>query len=152
MITENLIFRIVNREDVTAFEKEVYNEDYEAIQFTYNDITVKSRLGKKTPTKTGYFTTLWTKDDNEDNRPLHVDEMCDFLMVGIKDDEQEGMFIFPKDVLVQKHYLSHDDVVGKMGFRVYAPWHESLNETAQETFEWQKDYFVNFKDVVVEDQ
>lgn len=151
MLTDELVFRIVDKDDVQDYVEEQYNRDYEAVAFKYNNLTVKSRIGKKTPEKTGYFTTLWTKNESDENRPLNEDEMSDFLMVGIQDGEHEGVFIFPKDVLVEKHYISSDNVTGKMGFRVYTPWNEDLNATAQKTFDWQKDYFVNFKDVMIDD-
>lgn len=58
----------------------------------------------------------------------------------IKDENKEGIFKFPKDVLVSKGIIS-DAKRGKMAFRVYPSWEVALNTTAFKTQEWQVKYF-----------
>ncbi len=48
--------------EVKDLTEEKYNQDYEALTFSFKEETYQSRLAKKTPTKSGYFVTCWTKD------------------------------------------------------------------------------------------
>ncbi|MBR8992720.1 multidrug transporter, partial [Staphylococcus aureus] len=55
--------------EVKDLTEEKYNQDYEALTFSFKEETYQSRLAKKTPTKAGYFVTCWTKDENNCNQP-----------------------------------------------------------------------------------
>ncbi|EGQ1336567.1 hypothetical protein I2Q05_001252 [Staphylococcus aureus] len=54
--------------EVKDLTEEKYNQDYEALTFSFKEETYQSRLAKKTPTKAGYFVTCWTKDENNCNQ------------------------------------------------------------------------------------
>ncbi|SPZ96932.1 mepB family protein [Staphylococcus aureus] len=41
--------------DVKDLTEEKYNQDYEALTFSFKEETYQSRLAKKTPTKAGYL-------------------------------------------------------------------------------------------------
>lgn len=72
------------------------------------------------------------------------------MIVNITDGEKSGQFVFPKSILVRKSILSHDDVVGKMAFRVYPIWESNLNQTAKRTQDWQMPYFIDCSQSVLD--
>lgn len=117
---------------------EKYNQEYASL--SCNSLSFRSRLAKKTPTKKGYFLTIWTKDEDNNNRPFNKEESSEFLLVIIKDGDKEGIFKFPREVLVSKGIIS-DAKRGKMAFRVYPAWEVGLNTTALKTQKWQVKYF-----------
>ena len=47
--------------DVKDLTEEKYNQDYEALTFSFKEETYQSRLAKKTPTKAGYFCYMLDK-------------------------------------------------------------------------------------------
>lgn len=112
---------------------EKYNQEYAAL--SCNSLSFRSRLAKKTPNKKGYFLTIWIKNEDNNNRPFNKEESPEFLLVIIKDENKEGIFMFPKDVLANKGIIS-DAKRGKMAFRVYPSWEVGLNTTARKTQEW----------------
>ena len=124
-------------------ERELWNHEYEALEFKLFGYNFKSRLAKKTPKKKGYFVTLWEKDINEQNTPLHFDQMSDYLMIYVNDQAQKGIFIFDKEILLNHGILTDNHHQGKMAFRVYPDWETDLNVTALKTQQWQHKYFIN---------
>lgn len=124
------------------------NIDYEGFNFRYNNMKYKVRSAKKTPKKSGYFTVVWIKDNDYKNIPYSESAFSDFLIVTIFDCNRKGIFIFPKEVLVKQGIIrsANNSNKGKMAFRVYTPWDDSLNPTAAKTLKWQVDYFYEIND------
>ena len=81
--------------DVKDLTEEKYNQDYEALTFSFKEETYQSRLAKKTPTKAGYFVACWTKDENNCNQPYSKEAFADYLMIIVIDEELSGYFLFP---------------------------------------------------------
>lgn len=79
--------------DVKDLTEEKYNQDYEALTFSFKEETYQSRLAKKTPTKAGYFVTCWTKDENNCNQPYSKEAFADYLMIIVIDEELSGYFL-----------------------------------------------------------
>ncbi|NGL75412.1 multidrug transporter [Staphylococcus aureus] len=127
--------------EVKDLTEEKYNQDYEALTFSFKEETYQSRLAKKTPTKSGYFVTCWTKDEDNYNRPYKIEEFADYLIVAVIDDELNAYFLFPRELLVEKGILASSKYQGKMAFRVYPKWCNQLNKTAGQTQKWQCKYF-----------
>ncbi|MBR9330935.1 multidrug transporter [Staphylococcus aureus] len=132
--------------EVKDLTEEKYNQDYEALTFSFKEETYQSRLAKKTPTKAGYFVTCWTKDENNCNQPYSkVEEaFADYLMIIVIDEELSGYFLFPRELLVEKGILTTFEHKGKMAFRVYPKWCNQLNKTAGQTQKWQCKYFFEY--------
>ncbi|HEI7352075.1 TPA: MepB family protein [Staphylococcus aureus] len=130
--------------DVKDLTEEKYNQDYEALTFSFKEETYQSRLAKKTPTKAGYFVTCWTKDENNCNQPYSIDTFTDYLIIIVIDEELNGYFLFPRKLLKEKGILSSSEQKGKMAFRVYPRWCEHLNKTAEQTQKWQCKYFFEY--------
>ncbi|MBR9288208.1 multidrug transporter [Staphylococcus aureus] len=131
--------------EVKDLTEEKYNQDYEALTFSFKEETYQSRLAKKTPTKAGYFVTCWTKDENNCNQPYSKEEaFADYLMIIVIDEELSGYFLFPRELLVEKGILTTFEHKGKMAFRVYPKWCNQLNKTAGQTQKWQCKYFFEY--------
>lgn len=129
--------------EVKDLTEEKYNQDYEALTFSFKEETYQSRLAKKTPTKSGYFVTCWTKDEDNYNRPYKIEEFADYLIVAVIDDELNGYFLFPRELLVEKGILASSKYQGKMAFRVYPKWCNQLNKTAGQTQSGNVNIFLN---------
>lgn len=130
--------------DVKDLTEEKYNQDYEALTFSFKEETYQSRLAKKTPTKAGYFVTCWTKDENNYNQPYSKEAFADYLMIIVIDEELSGYFLFSRELLVEKGILTTFEHKGKMAFRVYPKWCNQLNKTAGQTQKWQCKYFFEY--------
>lgn len=130
--------------EVKDLTEEKYNQDYEALTFSFKEETYQSRLAKKTPTKAGYFVTCWTKDENNCNQPYSKKAFADYLMIIVIDEELSGYFLFPRELLVEKGILTTFEHKGKMAFRVYPKWCNQLNKTAGQTQKWQCKYFFEY--------
>lgn len=137
---ENYIRKHLFR-DTVILNYDRYNTDYDGLDACMLGYTIKIRSGKKTPTKPGYFTTLWIKDDSGKNIAYSMDAFPDFLVIILQDGIHLGHFIFPKHMLVRYGILATDTKKGKMGFRLYTPWDQTLNHTARETQRWQAPFF-----------
>ncbi len=120
---------------------EKQNKEYEGIKFTANQQIFRSRLAKKTPNKSGYFVVFWEKDENNQNQAYSYQETPNTVLVFVSDHSNQGVFKFPKEVLLEKGILRDGHKKGKMGIRVYPVWEQNLNKTAEKTQEWQLNYF-----------
>ena len=128
---------------ITDIKLEDHNADYEGFTFVDQStgITVRSRLAKKTATKPGYFVSFWEKDKDNKNQAYPYEASPNMIAINIIDGQNEGIFLFPKEVLLQKKILRSDGQNGKMGIRVYPPFCPYLNKTAQKTQAWQQNYY-----------
>lgn len=121
------------------------NIKYGACEYIINNrYRIFYRNAKKTPTKNGYFTTLWMRDDNDYAIPYDHKTIGEYLIVNVIDGKHEGQYIFPKKILIQQKIISYNDNIGKMAFRVYPPWTKTFNKQAHTTQKWQNLYFFNF--------
>ncbi len=89
------------------------------MQITFNLINFKSRLAKKTPKKQGYFVVIWKKDSLNKNIPFNENDIGDYLVVNILDNNNEGQFVFTVSILIEKGIIQSKKSKGKMAFRVY---------------------------------
>ncbi|WP_414052068.1 MepB family protein [Macrococcus animalis] len=122
-------------------EQDEWNEEYEGMNISCETFNFKSRLAKKTPKKSGCFVAIWKKDGLNKNIPLNENDLGDYLIVNILDDNLEGQFVFPVGVLTEKGIIQSEKSKGKMAFRVYPPWVKDLNKTAKASQKWQNVHF-----------
>ncbi|GGC86066.1 MepB family protein [Enterococcus wangshanyuanii] len=139
------------RREFGHFERcdyEKQNKEYEGAVFTLSEskIRIRSRLGKKTLKKPGYFVAFWEKDETQKNRPFQAINSPEKLVIVLCDSNKRGMFIIPIEVAIEKQILSTKDQVGKMAMRFYPPWCSGLNRTALATQKWQLNYFKDYSD------
>lgn len=130
-------------DELSNYTEEPQNSEYESFTFRVGGLSFRNRLAKKTPTKKGYFVVFWEKDKQKENHAFSFKESPDFLIINIIDNYHNGLFLFPKSVLLKHKILSGFQSKGKMGIRVYPIWENNLNKTAIKTQKWQLEYFLD---------
>jgi hypothetical protein len=120
--------------------------EYGASSFTLNNKKILFRVAKITPTKVGQFVTVWKRNQEKITEPFSDQNNIDFLMVCTKKDDQLGLFVFPKSILLQKGIFSKNGTGGKRGFRLYPSWDVTTNKQAQKTQQWQLSYFITISE------
>ncbi|WP_298393974.1 MepB family protein [Flavobacterium sp.] len=136
LVFENLELKIRN----LIIEKE--SQEYCAAQFELNNSKIIFRKAKVTPTKIGQFVTLWKRIKDKPIEPFSSTDNFDFVIINCETQFNFGQFIFPKTVLEEKGYLQSQSIKGKLGFRVYPSWDKTENKQAQQTQNWQLNYFI----------
>ena len=143
MITIDCLTTKLGCLSIVTYDK--WNQEYEGMVLRIVDSNqlIRSRLAKKTPKKSGYFAVFWEKNQEGRNRPFDDQNFPDFLAIVIVDGDQQGFFMIPHDVAVEKKLLTSSKGQGKMALRFYPPWCMNLNKTALTTQKWQVDYFID---------
>lgn len=118
------------------------SQEYGACRFQLNDYRIVFRVAKITPTKVGQFVTIWKRIGSGPIMPFDLNDPVDFFIVSVRDQDRLGQFIFPKQVLYDKGYVSKNGNGGKRAMRVYPPWVTVDSPIAHKTKEWQINYFV----------
>ncbi|KFE96971.1 MepB family protein [Chryseobacterium luteum] len=139
---DELIFQPLGLELLNA-EEDIESKDYSGCSFVLNRLNIKFRTAKITPTKTGQFVTLWKRNKKGETAPFDSYDVFDFYIISASKDIDKGIFIFPKEVLIEKGILSHEKRVGKRGIRVYPGWDLTENKQAKATQKWQAEYFLD---------
>ena len=127
---------------ITNVEAELESHDYCAHTFKLDEKIVKFRKAKITPTKTGLFVALWKRDVNGITAPHDILDKYDLYIIATQKGTKSGVFIFPKEVLLEHGVLSGESSVGKRGFRIYPTWDLTSSKQAQKTQLWQTKYFL----------
>jgi hypothetical protein len=118
------------------------SREYGAYSFELNDLSIRFRVAKITPTKIGQFVTLWKRIGKGPIQPYDVLDSVDFFIVSVRNNQHFGQFVFSKSVLHQQGVLSKEGKGGKRAIRVYPPWDKAANSQAQKTQKWQLEYFL----------
>ncbi|MFI0736630.1 MepB family protein [Streptomyces sp. NPDC021100] len=121
---------------------EAESAEYAACAFTLDGRSVRFRVGKTTPTKVGQFVTFWQRSEEGPIRPFDADDGVDLFVVGSRDDDGFGQFVFPREVLCERGIVSRGGSGGKRGFRVYPPWVTTTSRQARGTQAWQVGFFL----------
>ncbi|EMK12093.1 MULTISPECIES: MepB family protein [Leptospira] len=125
---------------ILNFQMENESLEYGASTFNIGNLKITFRLAKITPTKIGQFVTLWKRNSEGHIRPFDIHDLTDYVIIGAKDKNLSGQFIFPKRILCDRGIIS-DKKEGKKGFRIYPSWDFPDNKQAQRTQKWQLSYF-----------
>ena len=141
LITKELVY------DTCGFDfKNVITEtesaEYGACTFTLNGISIKYRVAKITPTKTGQFVTVWKRKGDGPIEPFESTDELDVVVISTRKNDLFGQFVFPKTVLMEHGIVSGKSKAGKRGFRVYPPWDVANSPQAKKTQQWQLRYFL----------
>jgi len=124
-------------------EEDRESSEYSGCSFMLDRLNIKFRTSKITPTKTGQFVTIWKRDENGETAPFDSVDPYDFYLISGSRDNNRGIFIFPKEILLQKGILSHGGKMGKRGIRVYPSWDPTESKQAMATQKWQTAYFLD---------
>lgn len=128
-------------DQVSQYEPDSESHDYMACSFELNGKKIIFRKGKITPTKVGQFVTFWKREGAGPIMPFDFEDSFDSFMVFVKAENKEGLFLFPKSVLLEKGILSLKGKGGKRAFRLYPPWDKADNAQAKKSQAWQLGYF-----------
>ena len=74
--------------------------------------------------------------------PYDLNDAVDLFVISVRKDDQFGQFIFPKEILHKKGFVSQNGNGGKRAMRVYPPWSLIESVQAQKTQAWQLLYFI----------
>ena len=129
-----------------TIEPEKEHIAYAAYCFTLNKKPVKFRVAKLTQTKPGCFVTLQKRNELGISTPHDINDPFDLYIIHASNRESLGQFIFTKQLLADKGILSIKNNGGKRGFRLYPPWHQTLNKQAKQTQSWQLPYYFDIYD------
>lgn len=113
------------------------SQEYSALDFEINNIRIKFRVAKITPTKIGQFVTLWKRDHYGITVPYDLADQVDLFVISVRDSNHFGHFVFPKNILHKHGYVSSQNMGGKRAMRVYPPWVVANNPQAIKTQAWQ---------------
>jgi len=127
--------------EVVSPQPESESTDYDAYRFYLNQKSICYRMAKITPTKTGQFVTLWKRNKTGIIEPFDFLDTVDFVIVSVRKNDLSGQFVFPKSILLEKGIFSTATKEGKRATRVYPPWDTTKSKQAQNTQQWQLDYF-----------
>lgn len=116
-------------------------KDYKGCSYRVKNTSIIQRNSKSTPKKDGQFVTLWKRNKQGETCPLELNDTFDFVIIICVKENFVGRFLFPKNVLVEKGYISTKSKEGKRGFRVYPNWDRPTSKQAVKTQSWQLEYF-----------
>ena len=128
--------------------QEAESQEYGACEFEMNNRRIKFRVAKITPTKIGQFVTLWKRIGDGPIMPFDVSDPVDLFVVSVRKDEHFGQFVFPKNILYEKGFVSKNGNGGKRAMRVYPPWDVTDSPQAKKTQAWQIIYFVEIQPTI----
>lgn len=126
---------------ISDFKTEPEGKEYDACQFKLNNFKIVSRTAKITPKKVGQFVTFWKRNKMGITVPFSESDDFDFYVVNVKRKTTSGQFVFPKFILIDKGIVTTGKRDGKRGFRVYPLWDMANNKQAEQTQQWQLEYF-----------
>lgn len=128
---------------VESVQEEPQNAEYGAGVFQLNAASIRFRVAKTTPAKTGQFVVFWEKDEDSKNRAFSCEDAPDLLVINTFHPVtgELGQFVFPKDVLKRHLVLAAEGSKGKMAMRVYPDWDTATSKQAIAAQKWQLPYF-----------
>lgn len=124
-----------------SLEQEAESKEYGACTFSINSRSAVFRVAKITPTKTGQFVTLWKRIGDGPIMPYDMADSVELFVISVRSGDSLGQFIFPKNVLQEKGFISQAGIGGKRAIRIYPPWNNPDNRQAKNTQAWQLLYF-----------
>ena len=134
---------------ISTLEKDAECDEYIGYNFNVKEISIKFRKAKITPKKVGQFVTLWKRNSKKETEPFNESDSFDFYIIVTEENENYGLFLFPKNELIKRQILTTNSKEGKRGFRVYPIWTKTENRQAEKAQIWQTNFFINFNDDIL---
>lgn len=131
---------------ISELQPEQQNSAYAAGRYLINETSIRVRAAKITPKKVGQFVAFWQKDEKGINQPYALSEALELLVIYATRDENQGLFVFPRELLATKKILTVGASKGKMAMRVYPPWDQASNAQGKKTQAWQVPYFIDLSE------
>ena len=76
--------------------------------------------------------------------PIDASDPIDLVIIYVHKNNQSGLFVFNKKILLEKKIFRFNNQGGKRAIRIYPPWDQAHNRQAQATQHWQLKYFFEF--------
>lgn len=137
----NAVLANTSNTPITEFESAMEKNEYAASKFVLGGKTILFRQAKITPKKIGLFVAIWKRNQLGITAPYDEGDKFDFMVIAVKEENLEGVFVFPKAALVALGIISTSKKEGKRGMRVYPQLESGMNKQALQTFAKQKVYF-----------
>lgn len=128
--------------NIKNYQPEAESREYCAATFGLNQLKVKHRLAKITPTKAGQFVTIWKRNKKGITVPLDASDNFDLLIISVESGDRQGQFVFTKKILIAQNIIAHKQAPGKRAMRVYPPWDVVTSKQARKTQQWQTACFL----------
>ena len=138
---QNLIFKPANFQ-CSEVILEPESAEYGACHFKLNNLLIRFREAKITPTKIGQFVTLWKRIGKSPIMPFDLSDEIDLFVICVQKDNHFGQFVFPTSILHKQDIISENHKGGKRAIRVYPAWDKTESRQAQKTQSWQSKYFL----------
>jgi hypothetical protein len=149
---QTLLFVKINLKIDDYYEEEE-SEKYHACHFKLNNNKTIFRKAKITPTKNDQFITFRKRRGNGPIEPFHKDlDDIDYFIILVENNEKKGLFVFPKEVLIQQGIISTYEKEGKRAFRVYPIWDETTSRQSVKSQKWQLNYFIEISEEIEKTQ
>lgn len=126
---------------IIDFQNFVEKNDYNACSFVLGEAKIIYREAKVTPKKIGLFVAIWKRNEQGITAPYHEDDSFDFMVIAVTDQETNGLFVFPKNVLSTLGIISTSRKEGKRGTRIYPKVENGMNKQALTTYNKQHNYY-----------
>jgi hypothetical protein len=139
---QNYLYEICGLK-VENFIAENESAEYYAHSYSLVSKNVRFRIAKRTPTKTGFFVTIWKRNSSKIIVPYDDYDDVDLFVINVVDRSKTGQFVFPKSILIEKNIISNEGKDGKRAIRVYSPWDKAENTQASRSKKWQCEYFAD---------
>ena len=85
------------------FSAEDKSSEYYTHTFTIKDKNGLFRIAKKTPTKLGWFVTIWKRGSDNIIASYNQSDSIDFIVIAISDGNNLGGVVLPKTILTKKN-------------------------------------------------
>jgi hypothetical protein len=142
LITKELVFdqcEFTCTKPIAQLDTDI--DDFGAFSFNINKIPVIFRIAKVNPEKEGMVVNLSKKAVDEPIKPFDISDDFKFVIISSRNEDNLGLFIFPKSVLLNKGIIAGDQNEGKRTLKVYAPWEKTTSKQGAKNQQWQSEYF-----------
>lgn len=143
MIKELKQLETILSQPITNLTEDQENASYFGFNFQLGKKNIKFRKSRITPKKTGQFVTFWKRDAKGKSIPFTENDSMDCYFIATALEQHSGLFVFPKQTLIDRQILTTAYGEGKRGFRVYPPWSLTENKQATQSKSWQQQYFID---------
>ncbi len=127
------------------FSPEEENSEYYAHTFTLQDKNSLFISAKKTPTKAGWYITIWKRGADNIITPYGESDAIDFVVIAASKNHSVGKFILPKTILEKKNIFRVNGKEGKRETMVHTSLDKTTSAQAAKTQKWKNRFFTDLR-------
>lgn len=129
---------------IQQLQTRINAKDNAALKYKLDQHIFVFAQAKITPTKVGQFACIYKRNAANITQSYSESDNFDFMVIAVEQDQEKGVFIFPKSALIQLKIISSEQQKGKNGIRVYPPWDTPLNKQGLQTQKLHSPYFYSY--------